>query len=782
MIGPDDEFRVRLLEMFREEADGYLEAITEGLIALEKNGPTPVLVEQVYRTIHSLKGASRAVNLREIESICQNFETVFALVKRGEYSPDVDDFDLFHRAISTIKSHLGGERPDLSPAEINAALRAIPGEKETKPSASAEKRRNGPSREPGERDAPGTPVNHNGSYNGSWQKVDRSTVRIAAHRLDRLTAGADNLLTTRLFIKQRIHELEEMMTRFSLWQRNHSQTLNDMQVIRRAAFGEGGETIPLDLVLPLQRAVKFLEYNREFVTNLQHDLATHLRFMENDRSALETSTSEISDLIHDAVLLPASTILTPFSAFVREFSRTSGKSVDLTIEGGEIEVDRRILDALKDPIMHLIRNSIDHGIESPEIRKAREKPAVGTVRIRVISRSGSRVGIEVADDGAGIDSSAIRRTAVETGVISAEEDTRLTDGEAIWLIFHSGMTTSRIVTDLSGRGLGLAIVEDAVSRLGGKVTITSTPGSGTAITLTVPVSMATLRGLLVRSERQVYALPMQQVKQVLRIHPDTLTISRDRPVIHLSGEVIEVIRLTDALDIPPSGPVVKEDRPKPIVIIAYGAGQIACMVDEIIQVQEIVVRPLGSQLRSVRRIDGAVILGDGHLALVLDPLELIQDALQAEREISIPALPPEIQPRILVVEDSVTSRALLQEILEGAGYQVETAVNGVDAFAKLKQHAFDIVVSDVDMPRMNGFALTEKIRAANDQFAGIQVMLVTSLDSPEDRERGTAAGADAYIVKKNFEAEEFLRIIQRLARRREREQGAIIWKENTKEE
>ncbi|NLA99824.1 MAG: response regulator [Methanomicrobiales archaeon] len=765
MIGSDDEFRARLLEMFREEADGYLEVITEGLIALEKNGLAPDLVEQVYRTVHSLKGASRAVNLREIESICQNIETVFALVKRGEYTPDVDDFDLFHRTISVIKSLLDGERPDLSPAEINGALRAIPGGRETARSAPTEKLRSRPDQVPGERDTPGTPVNHN----GSWQRTDRSTVRIAAHRLDQLTAGADNLLTARLFIKQRIHELEEMMTRFSLWQRNHSQTLNDMQVIRRTTFGEGGETIPLDLVLPLQRAVKFLEYNREFVTNLQHDLATHLRFMENDRSALEASTSEISDLIHDAVLLPASTILTPFSAFVREFSRTSGKLVNLTIEGGEIEVDRRILDALKNPIMHLIRNSIDHGIESPEIRRAREKPDIGTVQIRVFSRSGSRVGIEVSDDGAGIDSCAIRKTAVETGVISADEDARLTDSEAIWLIFHSGMTTSRIVTDLSGRGLGLAIVEDAVSRLGGKVTITSTPGSGTAITLTVPVSMATLRGLLVRSERQVYALPMQQVKQVLRVHPDTLTISRNRPAIHLSGEIIEVIRLTDALDIPPSGPVVKEDRPKPIVIIAYGAGQIACMVDEIIQVQEIVVRPLGSQLRSVRRIDGAVILGDGHLALVLDPLELIQDALQAEREISMPRLPPEMQPRILVVEDSVTSRALLQAILEGAGYRVETAVNGVDAFAKLKQHAFDIVVSDVDMPRMNGFALTEKIRAAGEQFARLQVMLVTSLDSPEDRERGRSAGADAYIVKKNFEAEEFLRIIQHLTRRPERE-------------
>jgi len=328
------------------------------------------------------------------------------------------------------------------------------------------------------------------------------------------------------------------------------------------------------------------------------------------------------------------------------------------------------------------------------------------------------------------------------------------------------MTTSRIVTDLSGRGLGLAIVEDTVSRLGGRMTVSSVVGRGTTISFSVPVRMTTLRGLLVRSGRQVYVIPIQQVKQVLRVHPDSLTSSRGRPTIRFSGETIEVIRLTDILGIPPSGPPPADTRPTPLVIIAYGAGQIACTVDEVIRVQEIVVRPLGSQLRSVRRIEGAVILGDGSVALVLDPLELIQDALQADRPAPGPALPGEAGWRILVVEDSVTSRVLLQTILEEAGHQVETAVDGIDAFARLKQHEFDMVVSDVDMPRMNGFTLTEKIRAEGRQFAGLRVALVTSLDSPEDRERGRAVGADAYIVKSNFNTEDFLETVRRLMRRR----------------
>ena len=766
----DELFRARLLETFREEAGEYLEAITAGLIELEKAGPAPEVVESVYRRIHSLKGAARAVNLREIESVCQNLETAFSLIKRGEYTPGVNDFDLFHRTLAVVKALLSGERPDTSPAEIIGALRSIPerpagdgtrgthvpgARNDTKPAIHATKTRNDTE-----------PAIHATKTRNSVEPIgsgpDGSMVRIAAHKLERLTTGADSLLSTQISITQRIRELEEMVTRFTLWQWNHSQAFNDLNLIRRKVFGEEKAALPHDLVLPLQRAVEFQEYNREFVTYLQHDLATHLRAMEIDRSALKASMAEISDLVHDAALIPASSMLAPFSAFVREASRASGKSVDLTIEGGEIEVDRRILDALREPVMHLIRNSIDHGIEEPAARIAQGKPAIGSVRVRVFPRSGSRVSIEVADDGAGIDSRTIRKTAVESGAITNEEDAALTDDEAIWLIFRSGMTTSRVVTDLSGRGLGLAIVEDTVSRLGGRVTVSSAVGRGTTVSFSVPVRMATLRGLLVRSGRQTYVLPMQQVKQVLRVHLNSLPLSRGRPTIRFSGETIDVVRLTDILGIPPPGPLPDEARPTPLVIIAYGAGQIACTVDEVIRVQEIVVRPLGSQLRSVRRIDGAVILGDGSVALVLDPLELIQDAIQADRSASGPVPPGEAGQRILVVEDSVTSRTLLQAVLEEAGYKVETAVDGIDAFARLKQHEFDMVVSDVDMPRMNGFTLTEKIRAEGQQFGGLLVALVTSLNSPEDRERGRAVGADAYIVKSSFNAKNFLETVRRL--------------------
>jgi two-component system chemotaxis sensor kinase CheA len=801
MTDTDDEFRKRLLATFREEADEHLGEITGELIQLEKIG-IPAgshLIEQVYRKTHSLKGAARAVNLREIELVCQNLESVFSSIKKGEFTPDADAFDLFHEAIKITRLLLSSEEvPGTAVTGIIRSLRGLAsGKKESRSPADA-----GPVTGPSQVSPPpglpatsgavsppyrdgqdAVPVSDNKrlrsesdlpdreTEDGGLSATDRlvytsKTVRIAANKLDRLIAGSDDLLTTRLFITHRMQELEEMMTRFGIWRWNHALVSSDVHRIREISFGTKKTALPPDLVLPLQRIVEFLEYNREFVTYLQHDLGVHVRATEIDRSALETSTSAISDLIHDAVLLPVAGVLTPFSGLVREYSRSTGKQVDLIIEGGELEMDRRILEALKDPLMHLIHNSIDHGIEYPDIRADRSKPVRGFVRIRVVPLSGSKVGIEVSDDGAGIDRRVIRRTAVEKGIVSAKEEATLTDEEAIWLIFRSGLSTSEIITDLSGRGLGLAIVEDTVTRMGGHVTISSGIGKGTTVRMLVPVRLATLRGVVVRAGNHLYVLPMQQVRQVMRIREEDIRPEGERRVFRFQGETIGVIRLTEALGVIDYHLLSEGPAQIPVIILSYGAGQIACMVDEVVRVQEIVVRSLGSQLRRVKRITGAVILGDGTLALVLDPIELIQESLKGGVSVPVRSRAARQSKKILIVEDSVTSRALLQTILERAGYQVQTAVDGMEAVATLKEHEFDMVVSDVDMPRMNGFTLTEKIRA-DARISGMPVVLVTSLDSQEDQKHGIAVGADAYIVKTSFEKGKLLEIIRNLLERKE---------------
>ncbi len=784
MTDPDAEFQKQLLAMFREEAEEHLGEITGDLIALEKEGVQPgsPIVERMYRKTHSLKGSARAVSLREIESVCQNLESVFALMKKGEFLPDEAAFDLFHEAIKVTRGLLaGGNAAGPSPGEISRSLRLLVSGRTTGSQAGEVPGgvpradpgglhgRDGSSRAAGTR--PGVPepgqsrrdrdrVQDTGTGPNSW---DGKTVRIAANKLDRLITGSDDLLTTRLFITHRMQELEEIMSRFGIWRWNQTLLSHDLHRIREASRGAHRTSIPPDLVLPFQRLAEFFEYNREFVTSLQHDLRVHVQAAEIDRTALELNTSAISDLIHDAVLLPVAGVLQPFSGLVREYSRSTGKQVDLVIEGGDMEMDRRILEALKDPLMHLIHNSIDHGIEYPDIRAERHKKLRGTVRIRIIPLSGSKVGIDVTDDGAGIDVFRIRQAAVEKNIVSADEVAALSDDEAVWLIFRSGLSTSPIITDLSGRGLGLAIVEETVTRLGGSVSVSSVPGRETTIRMQVPIRLATLRGVVVQSAGRVYVLPMQQVRQVIRVAPGDIVSSGDRQTILFGEEKIGVIRLTGALgaaeyQLPERSDLV------PVVILAYGAGQIGCIVDEVIRVQEIVVRPLGSQLRRVKRITGAVILGDGKVALVLDALELIQESMKSP---GIPAPDPgtEAFREILIVEDSVTSRTFLRTILERAGYRVRTAADGMEALAMLKDHPFDMVVSDVDMPRMNGFTLTEKIRA-DARWVLLPVVLVTSLDSPEDQQHGLTVGADAYIRKASFEKSALLAVIRDLLERK----------------
>ncbi len=596
----------------------------------------------------------------------------------------------------------------------------------------------------------------------SFSRIDaESTVRISTGRLDRLITGSDDLLTTRLFITHRSRELEEMMTRVALRRWNQTLVSSDLHRIRKYTHNADQTVLPHDLILPLQRIVESIKFDHEFISYLQYALSAHIGATERDSAALEASTSGISELIHDAVLQPVSEFLKQFSGFVREYSREMGKMVDLVIEGGDIEMDRRILNALKDPLLHLINNCIDHGIEYPDIRAVRKKNIRGVIRIRIIPLSGSLVGIEVSDDGNGINYGAIRQAAVRCGMIMQRDADLLTDDEAIWLIFRSGLSINPYVTDISGRGLGLAIVEETITHLGGNISVSSTINSGTTITLRVPIRLATLRGVVIRSGNQSYVIPMKQVRQVIRVRPDAITSINNRAVITVKEEKIGVIELTNALGMPGSSRIYGEGTGQiPVIILAYGAGKIACIVDQVIRVQEIVVRPLGSQLRRVKRITGAVILGDGTVALVIDPLELIQDTLASDRHEPVKTVNQKKPCRVLVVEDSVTSRTLIRAMLELEGCEVMTAIDGIEAFAMFKEHEFDMVVSDVDMPRMSGFTLTEKIRSGS-RLAKIPVILVTSLDSPEDQAHGFAIGADAYVIKRDFEKGEFLNMIRR---------------------
>ncbi len=359
----------------------------------------------------------------------------------------------------------------------------------------------------------------------------------------------------------------------------------------------------------------------------------------------------------------------------------------------------------------------------------------------------------------------MRATAVKTGILSPGEAASLTDGETIPLVFRSGVSTSPIITEISGRGLGLAIVREKVETLGGSVSIDSTSGEGSTIRILLPVTLSTFRGILVHADGHAFVLPTMNVERVLRVKREEIGTAENRETIGYKGEALSLAHLGDVLELPRGGGGDGASPFTKLVILSHGGKRIAFAVDEIGSEQEVLLKGFRKPLKRVRNVAGATILGGGDVVPVLHVADLMKSAMRTAGR-GLETLAPrgmEAAQRksILVVEDSITSRTLLKNILEAAGYLVTTAVDGVDGMTKLKTESIDLVVSDVEMPRMDGFVLTEKIRGDR-KLSGLPVILVTGMESREDRERGIDAGANAYIVKSNFDQSNLLGVLRRL--------------------
>ena len=420
---------------------------------------------------------------------------------------------------------------------------------------------------------------------------------------------------------------------------------------------------------------------------------------------------------------------------------------------------------MKDPLVHLLRNCIDHGIETPEQRGRAGKPPRAEITLAVSAVNSTQVEISVSDDGAGIDVEKVKAAALKRGIVTANAADQLSEPAALALVFETEVSTSPMITRVSGRGLGLAIVREKAEKLGGRVAIESRRGHGTTIRMTLPLTLATFRGVLVESARRLFILPTAQVERVTRFKPQEVQTVEGRRTLALNGRTVALVDLAEVLQlaITPQKPGAPEAIP--ILVLGAGEQRVAFVVDAVLDEREVLVKRFAKPLSRVRNIAGATVLGSGEVAPILNVADLLKSARTAGAALRTPpaatvaAAPAK---RILVVEDSITSRMLLKGILESAGYDVKTAVDGIDGFTALREERFDLVVSDVEMPRMDGFDLTARIRADR-ALAEIPVVLVTALESREDRERGIDVGANAYLVKSNLDQSNLLEALRRLA-------------------
>jgi two-component system chemotaxis sensor kinase CheA len=450
-----------------------------------------------------------------------------------------------------------------------------------------------------------------------------------------------------------------------------------------------------------------------------------------------------------------------FAKAVRDLCYDQGKEAELILRGEQVEMDKRILDEMKDPLTHILRNCVDHGVQSPERRKASGKPERATITLAITQLPGNKLEIAVSDDGAGIDPRNVRESAIQRGLVSPEEAERMSEAEALGLIFRAEVSTSPMITEISGRGLGLAIVRERAEKLGGRVTVESQAGVGTTFRITLPAILATFRGILVETAGRLFVLPTAHVERVGRFTPDEVATVGNRETLSLDGAALALVWLDAVLQLENR----KQERPgkETFVVVRIGDDRIVFIVDAVRGEQEVLVKKFRKPLSRVRNIAGATILASGEIAPILNAADLLKSARRQDggARPAAPTSPVAAQQKaILVAEDSITSRMLIRGILESAGYRVKTAVDGMDALTALRTDRFDLVVSDVEMPRLNGFDLTARIRA-DKKLAELPVVLVTALETREDRERGVDVGANAYIIKSSFDQSNLLEAVRR---------------------
>lgn len=541
------------------------------------------------------------------------------------------------------------------------------------------------------------------------------------------------------------------------------QRLGDVRALESALadWDTGWRKAPRHLAGPNEAGTALLEEGAGRLHAVQKDAGELRRRLEADARRMAQVTGDLQDDVRRARMFQVATVFRAFSRMVRDLARDRGKEVTLTLAGSETEVDRSVLEQIKDPLTHLLRNCVDHGIEVPELRAEVGKPGSGTISLTAHARGDALV-IVVADDGAGIDLDLVRRAAVKSGILSPAAAAELSDRQAMSLIFRSGLSTSPIITDLSGRGVGLDVVREAVERLHGSVEVDSRTGQGTTFTLSLPLSVSTMDCLLIHIAGQTFALPVSSVERIIRAGAGDIERAEGREVVRVDGSPVALARLSDLLGLD-AAPVGLDARAKrPVIVVGSQDRRMALLVDDLTRTHEVVIKTLPEPLSRVRHIAGATILGSGEVAMLLSAADLMASVEQAGRPPLEAAGAADGEPSsILVVEDSITTRTLEKNILEAAGYRVGVAADGAEAWGLLQANGYGLVVSDIEMPEVDGFELIAKIRS-DPRHRDLPVVLVTSRESREDRERGIQAGADAYIVKGAFDQDRLLETIRRL--------------------
>jgi two-component system chemotaxis sensor kinase CheA len=703
-------------------------------------------------------------------------------------SGETTDIDV-EALVARIDAETPPPSPEAKPAEPKPARRAEDADPSAAPDSAGEAEKTPAQAEEPPKPAPRKPVKGTpesgepaaakektspaaGTGADSTAKLADDSVRVATAKLDSLMAQVGELLAGHIGSEQRLTEVGAISDSLGEWEDAWRKVLLHVRNLK-VAFGEGspgqtGEGVHVAFGATLLRdiltVVPYLEESEIQVQQLRSQVEELRRNLAADARRMGQVTNDLQEAVRRTRMLPVSAVFDTFPRMVRDLAKDLGKKATLELAGGDTEVDRSVLEQIKGPLTHLLRNCLDHGLEKPAERTAVGKAGEGLIKLSAAQRGG-RIVIEVEDDGSGIDVERIREVAVEKNLVPTTEAAQaLSDREAMRLIFRSRLSTAPIITDVSGRGVGLDVVRANVERLHGVIDVDSKPGEGTRFILSLPLTVATTYCLLVQVVGQTFALPITNVGRIMRVEPHDIDSSNGRAAMRMEGGPVPVARLEDVLGMDDGGDATVVPR-QPAVVIESAERRVAFLVSALAGAQEVVIKNLPKPLERVRCTAGATILGTGEVVMILNIGDLVLAAESSgARSVRAPVVDEAAETRtmtVLVVDDSIVTRMLEKSILEAAGYDVAVASDGLEAWNLMQSEEYDLMVSDINMPRLDGFDLTTKVRAS-DTLKNLPIVLVTSRDSPEDRERGVEAGADAYIVKSAFSQDRLLDTIRRL--------------------
>ncbi|MGZ3512447.1 MAG: hybrid sensor histidine kinase/response regulator [Thermodesulfobacteriota bacterium] len=732
-----------LIAIFKAETEDHLVTLENGLVKLEKDPDDLELARSLNREVHTLKGAARVFGFSEIQEVAHRIEDIFEkVVSKSSVFSSLMAERIFKGldAIRTIMEKIVQER------EIDVDVSDVCRKLETCIAGNLDRTGSEPNKEEKKDGQALTPVKE-----GTSPPVQRDEyIRVPLSRVDKLLYLVGEMVIHRMKSSAKVDQAKRLS---KLCREVQKSIVNLSEAMKKDHSPQNAE-----MTKWLSHCAAQTQKLREHTLRLYDQVS-----MESFH--LDPIIDELQTRIKEVKMLPLSTIFEGFPRMLRDIASQQGKEVNLVISGEETELDKKVMEGIRTSLIHLLRNCIDHGIEEPEMRTALGKPAYGTINVSA-SHEGDNVVITVEDDGRGLDIDQIKQTALKRRVTSIDDLEGMTDKEVFNLIFMNGYSTSPIVTDVSGRGMGLDIVKRDITHLKGRVILDTKKNSGTKFTLVLPLTIAIIHVLLAKVREMLFAFPISSISETVKVNMEDLSSVGGRMAFSFHDQSTPLVWLGEVLGLPHSGEKEEEKAKEttPVVIVSSIDRRVGFMVDDIVGDEEVFVKSLGKHLGKVRNVSGAMVMATGEVAVVLDIEDLMDHSALSVQTVTGEKKAPtrkQKEKRILVVEDAFSTRELEKSILETHGYLVDTAVDGLDALERITGNKYDLILSDIEMPRMDGFELCRTLKK-NDGYKEIPFVMVTARQKEEDKRRGMEVGAAAYIVKSGFEQTNLLDTIERL--------------------